>query len=57
MRKIKPALARIPLAGCSPACSLFGIRSRAQDPELAFEQVVGHPRGFPQLPPQGPGAK
>ena len=27
--------------------------SRAQDPELAFEQVVGHPRGLPQLPPQG----
>ena len=31
--------------------------SWAQDPELAFEQVVGHPRGLPQLPPQGPGAK
>ena len=27
--------------------------TRAQDPELAFEQVVGHPRGLPQLPPQG----
>ena len=27
--------------------------SQAQDPELAFEQVVGHPRGLPQLPPQG----
>jgi len=27
--------------------------SRAQDPEMAFEQVVGHPRGLPQLPPQG----
>jgi hypothetical protein len=26
---------------------------QAQDPELAFEQVVGHPRGLPQLPPQG----
>src|SRR5580658_1610045 len=27
--------------------------ARAQDPELAFEQVVRHPRGLPQLPPQG----
>jgi hypothetical protein len=27
--------------------------TRAQDPELAFDQVVGHPRGLPQLPPQG----
>src|SRR5271168_2349924 len=36
------------------ACGLLlGIPSRAQDPELAFEQVVGHPRGLPQLPPQG----
>jgi hypothetical protein len=36
------------------ACAL-GTRasSHAQDPELAFEQVVGHPRGLPQLPPQG----
>jgi hypothetical protein len=32
---------------------LIGVPSRAQDPELAFEQVVGHPRGLPQLPPQG----
>jgi hypothetical protein len=27
--------------------------SRGQDPELAFDQVVGQPRGLPQLPPQG----
>jgi hypothetical protein len=27
--------------------------SWAQDPELAFDRVVGHPRGLPQLPPQG----
>lgn len=27
--------------------------TQAQDPELAFDQVVGHPRGLPQLPPQG----
>jgi hypothetical protein len=36
------------------ACSLGSLwPSRAQDPELAFEQIVGHPRGLPQLPPQG----
>jgi len=27
--------------------------SRAQDPQFAFDQVVGQPRGLPQLPPQG----
>jgi hypothetical protein len=27
--------------------------SLAQERELAFEQIVGHPRGLPQLPPQG----
>src|SRR6516162_9994910 len=25
----------------------------SQDRRLAFDQVVGHPRGLPQLPPQG----
>ena len=30
-----------------------GTPARAQDPELAFEQVVGHPRGLPHLPPEG----
>jgi hypothetical protein len=25
----------------------------AQNPPFAFDQVVGHPRGLPQLPPQG----
>jgi hypothetical protein len=25
----------------------------SQNPRLAFDQVVGHPRGLPQLPPQG----
>jgi len=35
-------------------CALVAtMPSRAQDPELAFDQVVGHPRGLPQLPPQG----
>jgi len=27
--------------------------SHAQDPQFAFDQVVGQPRGLPQLPPQG----
>ena len=31
----------------------LGTHARAQDPELAFEQVVGHPRGLPHLPPEG----
>jgi hypothetical protein len=35
----------------SPFMTLFS--TRAQDPDVAFEQVVGHPRGLPQLPPQG----
>jgi hypothetical protein len=33
--------------------SVADIPTQAQDPELAFDQVVGHPRGLPQLPPQG----
>jgi hypothetical protein len=32
---------------------VVAISAPAQDPELAFDQVVGHPRGLPQLPPQG----
>jgi hypothetical protein len=36
------------------ACLFVGhMPSRGQDPELAFDQVVGQPRGLPQLPPQG----
>jgi hypothetical protein len=33
----------------------FGIEkpTQAQNPPLAFDQIVGHPRGLPQLPPQG----
>jgi hypothetical protein len=38
---------------CLPCALLLGMPSRAQDPQLAFDQVVGHPRGLPQLPPQG----
>jgi hypothetical protein len=29
------------------------MRSHAQDPQFAIDQVVGQPRGLPQLPPQG----
>jgi hypothetical protein len=29
------------------------IATLAQNREFAFEQIVGHPRGLPQLPPQG----
>jgi hypothetical protein len=32
---------------------VLGMPSFAQDGHLAFDQVVGHPRGLPQLPPQG----
>src|SRR5262249_3605841 len=38
----------------SVCCALVpGMASPAQERELAFEQIVGHPRGLPQLPPQG----
>ena len=32
---------------------LVGKPTLSQDPRVAFDQVVGHPRGLPQLPPQG----
>jgi hypothetical protein len=38
---------------CVPCALVVVIPSQAQDPGLAFDQVVGHPRGLPQLPPQG----
>ena len=44
------------LAWFSLSCLLVLGANRAafsQDPRLAFDQVVGHPRGLPQLPPQG----
>jgi hypothetical protein len=38
---------------CLLCALVLGMPSRGQDPHLAFDQVVGHPRGLPQLPPQG----
>ena len=53
MRKSRGIVGSIAAASAFRACLLVGLPSRAQDPELAFDQVVGHPRGLPQLPPQG----
>ena len=36
-----------------PCALLLGMPSHAQDPQFGFDQVVGQPRGLPQLPPQG----
>ncbi len=36
-----------------PCALVLGMPSLAQDPDLAFQQIVGQPRGLPQLPPQG----
>jgi hypothetical protein len=52
MRKSRKLLVRLLLIGL-PCALLLGMPSRAQDPQLAFDQVVAHPRGLPQLPPQG----
>jgi hypothetical protein len=38
---------------CLAGAVVVGAPSLAQDPDLAFDQVVGQPRGLPQLPPQG----
>ena len=37
----------------APWFSAWKSRRVSQDPRLAFDQIVGHPRGLPQLPPQG----
>jgi hypothetical protein len=52
MRKTSHLLRRFALLALASGF-LVVLPSRAQDPNLAFEQVVGHPRGLPQLPPQG----
>jgi hypothetical protein len=36
-----------------PWLFLPGMPLPAQDPQFAFDQVIGQPRGLPQLPPQG----
>ena len=58
MRKPRPRFAVIWLFSLGLAF-IVGIDkpTRSQDRRLAFEQIVGHPRGLPQLPPQGAGAK
>jgi hypothetical protein len=38
---------------CLPCALLLGLPSHAQDPQFAFDRVIGQPRGLPQLPPQG----
>jgi len=35
------------------ACLLPGLVAKAQNGDVAFQAVVGQPRGLPQLPPQG----
>src|SRR5713226_2051509 len=52
MRKSRSFLVRS-LLYCLPCALLLGMPSLAQDPQFAFDQVVGQPRGLPQLPPQG----
>ncbi len=42
------------LAVCAVLGTLgVGLPSHAQGPRLDFEQIVGNPRGLPELPPQG----
>ena len=52
MRKSRSFLVRS-LMLCLPCALLLGMPSLAQDPQFAFDQVIGQPRGVPQLPPQG----
>ena len=54
MRKMRARFAGLGLFFLSFAF-VFGINkpSLSQGPRLAFDQIVGHPRGLPQLPPQG----
>jgi hypothetical protein len=46
-------LVRRTLPAILTAAMVVGIPTWAQGPDLAFDQVVGHPRGLPQLPPTG----
>ena len=56
MRKSRRFLLRSLLFGL-PCALLLGMPSLAQDPEFAFDQVVGHPAAFLSFPPKEPGAK
>jgi len=52
MWKTRRSWPRLLVFGVS--CALVpGLASLAQELERPFEQIVGHPRGVPQLPPQG----
>jgi hypothetical protein len=54
MRKTRRWRLRLPLLLFSCAfVFLVQKPTLSQDGRLAFDQVVGHPRGLPQLPPQG----
>jgi hypothetical protein len=54
MRKAPRWRARFPLFLLSCAFVLLVQKpTLSQDPRLAFDQIVGNPRGLPQLPPQG----
>ena len=54
MRKLRSQLPRLSLFFAAFAL-VAGVDTptRSQDPRVAFDQIVGHPRGLPQLPPQG----
>jgi hypothetical protein len=58
MSKLGRLILAIAFLGLAPWL-LFGMKSpalaqaEAQAPELAFQQIVGQPRGLPQLPPSG----
>jgi hypothetical protein len=52
MRTSSANSVRVGLLLLSGVCAA-GLPSHAQGPPLAFEQIVGQPRGLPQLPPQG----
>ena len=52
MRQSMRLRIKILFAGVALALAL-GLPSAAQDRRVAFDQVVGQPRGLPQLPPQG----
>jgi hypothetical protein len=52
MRKSRRVLVRS-LVFCLGCATLVVMPSRAQDPQFAFDQVIGQARGLPQLPPDG----
>ncbi len=54
MRRPRRWRVRLPLVLFGCAFFLLGQKpTLSQNPRLAFDQVVGHPRGLPQLPPDG----